>query len=319
MKLPNLHTALHYPALAEEYAMPANCNVLVGEDKHRAFKKVIYTTNHQRPERDLLYWENIRQTLRLLLTDSFADDAKITRVVKDIYSACPTLFSTLLPRSEQLSLDGSLIPENDDDDDQDVQADKRHGHPTVTGCIQTRHCKEVLGLPTHASHLTTSLRSLLSKAYGRYYSMPNIITFSQGSFQWCKKLSFYDPESQHRRTFKMGDFIMERGQSNEIVRIDHVLVHNWDGVRRVFVKGTHIMETSFSTSHDPVLGSGYRRLHLLAPATPVDDSTVLIGLPAILPRQLYIIPIATTGEGLSVADVATAREFLWVERSLQWL
>jgi len=35
MKLPNLHTALHYPALAEEYAMPANLNVLIGEDKHR--------------------------------------------------------------------------------------------------------------------------------------------------------------------------------------------------------------------------------------------------------------------------------------------
>jgi hypothetical protein len=319
MRLPNLHTALHYPALAEEYAMPANCNVLIGEDKHRAFKKVIYNTNHQRPERDLLCWENIRQTLRLVLTDSFANDAKITRVVKDINAACPTLFSTLLPRSQQLSLDGSLIPENDDDDDdEDVQADKRHGHPTVTGCIQAKHCKEALGLPTRTSHLTNSFSSLLSKSYGTYYNMPNIITFSQGSFQWCKKLSFFDPESQRRQTFKMGDFVTEYGKGDEIVRIDHILVHNWDGVRRAFVKGTRITAASLSASQDPVLGSGYRRLRLPAPST-MPDSTALIGLPAIHPRQLYIIPIAATGEGLNVTDVATAQEFLWVERSLQWL
>jgi len=84
--------------LADEYAMPANCNVLVGEDKHRYFKKVIYTTNHLRPERDLLQKENIRQTLRLVLAGSFIDDAEITRVVKEIYNSCPMLFSTLLPR-----------------------------------------------------------------------------------------------------------------------------------------------------------------------------------------------------------------------------
>ena len=36
MKLPNLHTALHYLTLAEEYAMSANLNVLIGEDKHRS-------------------------------------------------------------------------------------------------------------------------------------------------------------------------------------------------------------------------------------------------------------------------------------------
>ena len=332
-KLPNLHTALHYPTLAEEYAMPANCNVLVGEDKHRAFKKVIYTTNHLRPERDLLRWENIQQTLRLLLADSFAaldNDAAITRVVKDVYAACPTLFSTLLPRSEQLSLEGSLIPETDEDD-ADVQSDHRHEHPKVIGCIQAKYCKEVLSLPTRTSQLSIEFSSLLSKAYGTYYGMPDIVKFSHGSFQWCKKLSFSDAESQRRQTFKIGDFMMERGRSNEVVRIDQIMVHNWDRVRRLFVKGTRITAASLSVSQDPVLGSGYRRLRLpdSSSSTPasgdINDSTVLIGLPAVLPRQLYIIPIAATmstaGEELelSVADVMSAQEFLWVERSLEWL
>ena len=35
MKRPNMHLALHYGLVAEEYAMPSNCNTLIGEDKHR--------------------------------------------------------------------------------------------------------------------------------------------------------------------------------------------------------------------------------------------------------------------------------------------
>jgi hypothetical protein len=33
MKRPNVHTTLHYKALLDEYAMPSNLNVLIGEDK----------------------------------------------------------------------------------------------------------------------------------------------------------------------------------------------------------------------------------------------------------------------------------------------
>jgi hypothetical protein len=34
-KKPNMHTALHYTTMAQEYALPSNSNVLIGEDKHR--------------------------------------------------------------------------------------------------------------------------------------------------------------------------------------------------------------------------------------------------------------------------------------------
>jgi hypothetical protein len=37
-----MHIALHYPAIAEEYGMASNSNVVIGEDKHRYFKKVVY-------------------------------------------------------------------------------------------------------------------------------------------------------------------------------------------------------------------------------------------------------------------------------------
>lgn len=32
---PNIHAAVHYPMFAEEYALPVNCNTLVGENEHR--------------------------------------------------------------------------------------------------------------------------------------------------------------------------------------------------------------------------------------------------------------------------------------------
>ncbi|KAI1007409.1 hypothetical protein K3495_g815 [Podosphaera aphanis] len=85
MKRPNMHIAVHYTALAEEYGLPINMNLLVGEDKRRAFKKMICTTNHRHPEKDLLTKENLCQTIRLLLADAFKyDDPSATQLIKDI-------------------------------------------------------------------------------------------------------------------------------------------------------------------------------------------------------------------------------------------
>ena len=35
MKLPNIHVGIHYPAQTDEFGTPANCNGMIGEDKHR--------------------------------------------------------------------------------------------------------------------------------------------------------------------------------------------------------------------------------------------------------------------------------------------
>ena len=32
---PNVHVAVHYEAVMQEYGMPSNLNVLIGEDEHR--------------------------------------------------------------------------------------------------------------------------------------------------------------------------------------------------------------------------------------------------------------------------------------------
>jgi hypothetical protein len=113
----------------------------------------------------------------------------------------------------------------------------------------------------------------------------------------------------------MGDFVQV--QSNQMVRIDYICVHKYEGVGRLFIKATPI-DSQQPATEDPILGSGYWHLQL---ATPPEETILLYGLPAILPRLLYLVPIASDGPDLIslVDDRTTAKEFLWIERTLQWL
>lgn len=73
-----MYIAIYYPRLCKEYRLLVNFNVLIGEDKHRIFKKWIYTTNHRYPKKDLLIKENLRQTLRFALANGFKEDKVAT-------------------------------------------------------------------------------------------------------------------------------------------------------------------------------------------------------------------------------------------------
>lgn len=117
IKKPNMHIAIYYQALAEEYGLLVNFNVTIGEDKHRAFKKQIYITNYRNLEKDLLTKESLRQTLRFILNNAYRHDEPLaTTLIKDVSLQCPTLFYSILPKLEQISLDGSIL-NNDDDED----------------------------------------------------------------------------------------------------------------------------------------------------------------------------------------------------------
>src|ERR1700712_3276388 len=85
-KIANLHTGVHYFPFSHVYAdipsiklfcesgTPVQAHGLAGEEKHRYFKKAIYTTNHKNVEMVLLSKESIRQTLRLLIASGFRED-----------------------------------------------------------------------------------------------------------------------------------------------------------------------------------------------------------------------------------------------------
>ena len=98
------------------------------------------------------------------------------------------------------------------------------------------------------------LRPGLVGGIRRDYSMPGIVVFS-GSMAWCKKLSFYDPTSQRRLTFKTNDFVRQIGDDHNspaILRIDQIFVHRFQLQSRLFIKVTRVR--SGFIGDDPVLG-----------------------------------------------------------------
>jgi hypothetical protein len=138
----------------------------------RLFKKVIYTTNHCNPEKDLLFKENLRQTNRFILANA----------LHELYSQCPALFSGILPQSEGI--------EDFNEDDEDVKSNDQHRSPAAIGCIQAKFCRESLKT---AAHMETAFRTALPESYGDHYNMPNIVRFRNSMFQWCTKFSFAGP------------------------------------------------------------------------------------------------------------------------------
>jgi hypothetical protein len=189
-KRPNVHTGLHLPPMLEEYGLTVLLNVLIGEDMHRLFKKLVYNTNHSNVERQLLLQENLRQTIRLILLNAYKEsELPLTRMIQELHDRCPTLFENLLTKSEQ-----ERLIEDEDEDDMWIQADDIHRRPYVTGCLATSYVQDVLYLPTRSSDtaLPREFARLLRDAYSNDYAMPNIHQFGKARIQWAKKFSFSD-------------------------------------------------------------------------------------------------------------------------------
>ena len=79
----------------------------------------------------------------------------------------------------------------------------------------------------------------------------------------------------------MGNFV--ECLSGDLVRIDQILVHNYEDCHRLFIKATRV--DIGSAYDDQVLGASYRRLNitpLSAAATSSEPAEVLlVGLPSI--------------------------------------
>ena len=279
-KRPNIHTALHYGAVMAEYGMPSNCNVLIGEDKHRYFKKIVYTTNHSQVERAMLGQENLQQTVRLLLLKAYIQkEPQLTALMTDLHDRCPSWFQALLPRSEQ---EGML---EDEEDELQIVASENHRRPAAIGCLRPKYCREILKLPTRSSNtaLPPLFVSMLRRAYEVDYQMPNIMQFGTAGIKWCKKFSFFDRETERRSTFAMGSFI--ECTNGQIARIDQIFVHEILQKKRLFCKATLVERGGMQV--DPILG-----LRMFAFASPEQASTI-IGLPSVTARRLYILPVAS--------------------------
>lgn len=186
---PNVHIGVHYADHVKEYGLASNCNVLIGEDKHRWFKQIVYNTNYSNVEKHLLSRENMQQTIRLALLGAFQDtEPAITTQLSELYDYCPVLFESLLPKSERAEEDF------EDNDTLRIKEDSSHSRAKASHRLQPKHCREVLNLPIRSSvlHKHDTLRRRLRNAYEEDYGMGNVVEFGKSSLTWCKKFSFDD-------------------------------------------------------------------------------------------------------------------------------
>jgi hypothetical protein len=174
---------MHHYLASLEFGLVSHCNVLIGEDKHRQYKKEIYHTNYKHPERDLLNRENFQQTVRLLLVHSFEEsDPELTMQIKHLHDICPDLLDFFLPYSEQHVKDKRRTS---------VISDSCHLRASVSSKVKADFCSRELMLPTRAGDLDSGWRKDLFKGYQDYHMA--ISHAGNRTLKWYKRFSFNSP------------------------------------------------------------------------------------------------------------------------------
>ena len=131
----------------------------------------------------------MQQTIRLILLNAFTvSEPEVTQQIQDLYNHCPTLFDSLLPRSEQTHFQDA----NDDEDSVAIQGSPNHLHPMAISRIQPKYCRNVLKLSIKAQDFDVTFKKCLRLAYELDYGLPGIIHFGHAFVPWCTKFSFTD-------------------------------------------------------------------------------------------------------------------------------
>ncbi|KAN0072697.1 hypothetical protein V8E54_008811 [Elaphomyces granulatus] len=138
-KKPNVHIGLHYELVKHKYGLLSHIHVLIGEEKHRWFKKIVYHTS---------------SALSLI--------AKIM----------PSLFQTMLPRSEI----EDYVAEDDEESQLALTDDGGHICPAAISCIQAKHA---LNLPVRTSAMSDAFRKQLRAVFQNSYDMVIVIEFGK--------------------------------------------------------------------------------------------------------------------------------------------
>jgi hypothetical protein len=180
---PNVHVGMHHYLASLEFGLVSHSNVLIGEEKHRQYKKEIYHTNYNHPERDLLNRESFQQTVRLLLLDSFKEsDPELTMQIKHLHDICPDVLDSFLSHSEKHVRDKPKTR---------VISGPCHLRASVLSKIKADFCFRELMLPTRASGLDSGWRKDLFEGYKDYHMV--ISHAGNRSIKWYKRFSFNSP------------------------------------------------------------------------------------------------------------------------------
>jgi hypothetical protein len=194
------------------------------------YKNFITNTNHQNPEKDLLDFEVLMQTVRLVGIDAFKhDDPEITDMIQRLIASAPTLFSSLVPH-EAAVVDAS----NKDLDDPSVSLkivdDNSHHRTRATIRLKAMHCKSVLGLPIIDKDISAmqDFHTKLTTAYKAEYDMNIVVLPSNNPVRWWKR-------------YVEGGWVSPKRQPPCSFRLPQCYCDNITGAKRlVFTRGDYV-------------------------------------------------------------------------------
>ena len=315
----NVHADVHFDRIIAEYDFFSHCNVLIGENKHRYFKKIVYYTNHSNIEKIMLLRENLRQTMRLFLLNDFANaKSETTALIKNIHQRCFSLFFTLLSRSKQ------MLFENDDSDSRfSIIENVKHFQSIVIDCLAFKYCRNVLKLFTRSFEnekiMSKSFKSSFVYDYQNDYAIFNVMHFGTIAIQWCKKFAFTDPQTKHRMIIKMNDFVSCRESLKK--RIDVFFIHIFETQKkRFFAKIISVLSKNFS-QHDECFN-----IPILKLQSVTQNQYYLVDLSVIQVEKLYMISLNIVVKtefsfftNNSQAEFSNVRDVFWIKWTLQYL
>jgi hypothetical protein len=172
---PNVHTGLHYPVIAAEYGLPSNVNVLIGEAQHKEFKAMVYNTNKQNPERDLLQRINMELTSRLVLQGGFqTDEPLVTQQMLSIGDQCPSMFERMLPRLERAD-----TLDDDTAEEMGIMSDTSHIHVKCRMRLQVYPHSDAYATAANTDRSDTSAITSISLSMVGLRFPPNSLRISQ--------------------------------------------------------------------------------------------------------------------------------------------
>jgi hypothetical protein len=138
---------------------------------------------------------NMQMTIRFLLRNSFRySDKELTRQMSHLHDACPTLFDSVLARSDKRD----MVAEEEMGFEMDISgsADGNHRRTTVIGRVSISGISHLINenddLPTKPKYMSLRFKQALRQAYFDEYDTGEIYQFGNRSLQWANKLAFTD-------------------------------------------------------------------------------------------------------------------------------
>ncbi|KAI2623408.1 hypothetical protein GGS21DRAFT_541457 [Xylaria nigripes] len=272
-ELPNIHQGLHLWEVARQFGACRMVNTLLGEDQHKRSKSEVLATNHRLVSETLIQRINTRESIDFGFAGAFENTfSDIHGYFQEIGEQCPSL-------RQRIELDED---ENDTDGKLRVVGDDAHIRPLVALTMKRKvvvsRTDPLLNiLQPNKLNLQNEFIVLLMKAYENDYNCIDVVNFGMKRLRWVGCLSFSTVTSQ-RICVRVNDFI-RTSHDMQLARVDGIFTHRYHLMERVFVVVTFVEHTDKIQEN-----------HLLGcPTYHIGDARIIIGLPAILPSEYWIV------------------------------